>query len=232
MNAQHLQLYLTVEHECGYFPERRAINLVPDPQVAMSMPLYSQLIQHGYRRSGDQTYRPHCPACHDCIACRIPVAHFKPNRNQRRCLKQNQDLATTITNATYTDEYFELYRKYLNARHADGNMADPETDDFSHFLYADWSDTAFIEVRKDNRLIAVAVCDITSTGLSAVYTFFDPDEAKRSLGTYCILLEIEQARTLQLDYLYMGYWIENCRKMQYKTQFKPMQFFINDAWEG
>lgn len=231
MNAQRLQLYRTIEHDCGYLPGQLASNLVPDPQVPMNMPLYSQLIQHGYRRSGSQTYRPYCYNCHACIACRILVAHFKTNRNQRRCLKYNQDLRYQIVEARYTEEYFLLYQEYLNARHGDGSMASPDQSDFTHFLYGDWSDTLFLEVRKNQQLLAVAVCDITTTGLSAVYTFFDPQQAKRSLGSYCILKQIELSRTRSLDYLYMGYWIKNCQKMQYKTHFKPMEFYIHDGWQ-
>ncbi len=197
----------------------------------MTMPLYNQLIQHGYRRSGTQTYCPHCNNCKACIACRVCVNRFQPNRNQRRCLRNNQDLSKQITHASFTEEYFQLYQKYLNSRHRESNMANPTTDDFRHFLYCDWSDTLFIELRKNQTLIAVAVCDITLTGLSAVYTFFDPDESKRSPGTLCILLQIQHTQIMQLDYLYMGYWIDNCQKMQYKTNFKPMEFYIDNIWK-
>ena len=231
MEAQPLQLYLTTEHACGYLPDLKSANLIPDPQIAMTMPLYSQLIQHGFRRSGSQTYSPHCKNCEACIACRLPVSAFKPNRNQRRCKKANQDLKTTVVKAGFTEEYFQLYKNYLNTRHSDGDMVNPVDDDFSQFLYSDWSETAFIECRKGEQLIAVAVTDIVSNGLSAVYTFFDPAEEKRSLGTYCILLEIEQAKLMRLDYLYMGYWIENCQKMLYKSNFKPMEFFVDEQWK-
>ncbi len=230
MNTHRLPLFLTVEHECGYLPDHRAANLVPDPQLPMTMSLYSQLIQHGYRRSGNHVYRPHCPRCKACIACRIPVKAFHHSRNQRRCYQRNRDLSSRIVNAVYRDEYFNLYQQYLHARHHDGSMANPEKADFEQFLYADWSDTMFIEVRDNKRLLAIAVCDITRSGLSAVYTFFDPEEKQRSLGTYCILLEIEQCKKMQLDYLYMGYWIENCQKMHYKNKFKPMMFYHNNGW--
>jgi len=228
--SQPLQLYMTVEHDCGYLPNLKSANLIPDPQISMTMPLYSQLIQHGYRRSGSQTYRPHCKNCKACIACRLPAALFKPSRNQRRCIKKNKDLEASIVPARFTDEYFELYKNYLNTRHTDGDMVNPVADDFKQFLYSDWSETVFIELRKDERLIAVAVTDIVSNGLSAVYTFFDPTEEKRSLGTYCILLQVEQAKRMQLAYLYMGYWIENCQKMLYKSNFKPMEFFVDEQW--
>jgi arginine-tRNA-protein transferase len=230
MSSQSIHLFLTSEHDCGYLPGRMATNLVPDPTRQMDMALYSKLIQLGYRRSGDFAYRPHCNDCIECRPCRIPVKLFEPKRNQRRCLKDNQDLTTGIIKASYSDEHFELYKNYINSRHADGTMVNPEAKDFSNFLYSQWSDTHFIEVRKDGRLIAVAVTDYTDSALSAVYCYFDPEESKRSLGTYCILQQIQQARVMQLDYLYMGYWIKNCQKMKYKKDFQPMEILINDSW--
>ncbi len=230
MQAQPLQLYLTVEHDCSYLPDQKAATLVPDPQVAMNMALYSQLIQHGYRRSGSHTYKPHCENCQACIACRLPVARFKANRNQRRCLKNNQDLELRLKPAGYSDEYFQLYTKYLNHRHADGGMANPSSEDFSQFLYCDWSETVFLEIRNNKRLIAVAVTDITSNGLSSVYTFFDPDESKRSPGTYAILQQVQQAELMKKDYLYMGYWINDCQKMLYKANYRPMEYLSGNKW--
>ena len=222
MSSQNLNLYLTTEHECGYLPDHKATNLVPDPCVQMSMPLYSQLIELGYRRSGSYTYRPHCNNCRECIPCRIPVARFRPNRSQKRCLQANRDCSIEMINAGFSDEHFSLYRRYINARHADGNMANPQPEDFSHFLYSDWSDTFFLEFREENRLLAVAVCDRLNSGLSAVYSYFEPDQPNRSLGTYCVLKMIEQARRMRLDHLYLGYLIHESQKMQYKQHFRPL----------
>ena len=171
-------------------------------------------IKLGYRRSGDFIYRPHCTGCEECRPCRIPVAQFSPRRNQQRCLKSNQDLSLNIVKAHYSDEYFELYRDYLNARHGDGEMSNPVPDDFEKFLYSDWSNTYFLEARKDERLLAVAVTDVTPSGLSAVYTYFDPAESKRGLGNFCILQQIHHTQLMQLDHLYMGYWINDCQKMK------------------
>jgi arginine-tRNA-protein transferase len=231
MSSQSIHLFLTSEHDCGYLPERMATNLVPDPTRQMDMTLYSQLIQLGYRRSGDVTYRPHCNECAECLPCRIPVKHFTPKRNQRRCLKINHDLTTSIVKANYSDEHFKLYQSYINSRHSDGSMVNPEPKDFSNFLYSQWSDTHFFEVRKDGRLIAVAATDYTHSGLSAVYCYFDPEESKRSLGTYCVLQQIQQAKAMQLDYLYTGYWIKGCRKMEYKAHFQPLEVLVNNTWK-
>lgn len=231
MSSDHIQLYLTAEQECSYLPDRMASNIVPDPNLDMEMPIYSQLIQLGYRRSGDHVYKPHCNGCDECRPCRIPVKEFTPKKNQRRCLKRNQDLSLNMVKACFTDEYFQLYSDYLNARHTEGGMANPMPADFENFLYSEWSNSYFFEIRKDERLLAVAVTDVTPSGLSAVYTFFDPEESKRGLGNFCILVQIQQARHLKLEHLYMGYWIQNCQKMQYKALFKPMEVFINDLWQ-
>lgn len=230
MTTQNIPLYLTSEHDCGYFKNRKATSLVPDPALQMSKELYSRLIALGYRRSGDFTYRPHCRDCAACRPCRIPVKEFVPNRSQRRCLQHNQDLETRLVPAQFTDEYFALYRKYLDARHAEGNMVNPTPDDFSSFLYSSWSQTFFIEVRQQQRLLAVAVTDPVADGLSAVYSFFDPDEKSRGLGNFCILSQIRETAARNLDYLYMGYWIRDCRKMQYKTNYHPLQLFDDHIW--
>lgn len=231
MNSRHLQMYITAESPCSYFDDRMSSNLVPDPQVALNLPIYHQLIQHGFRRSGAHCYRPHCKNCKACIASRIPVNEFVSNRSQQRCASSNKDLDLTVVEAGYSDEYFELYRRYLDSRHSDGSMANPAKEDFEMFLYCDWSDTRFLELRLDDTLAAVAVTDIVSDGLSAVYSFFDPDMSKRSLGTYCILQQIEQVKALGKDYVYLGYWIENHEKMHYKSNFKPQQLYIDEQWQ-
>lgn len=230
MNSQSIQLYLTKSHDCGYIDDRQATNLVPDPNLPMNMDIYSQLIQLGYRRSGDHTYRPHCNECKQCIPCRVPVNRFSAGKSQRRCLRRNQDLTITIKPAYYSDEHFELYSSYLSARHPDGDMVNPEPDDFKNFLYCHWSDTDFIELRHDDVLKAVAVTDKVSNGLSAVYSYFDTREKQRGLGNYCVLQQIQHARSLGLDYLYLGYFIEQNKKMQYKARYKPLEILENNRW--
>jgi arginyl-tRNA--protein-N-Asp/Glu arginylyltransferase len=231
MNSRHLQFYLTTVTPCSYFANRKSRNLVPDPDISLNMPIYNQLIQHGFRRSGAHCYRPHCKDCKSCLACRIPVKEFISNRSQKRCLKANQNLEQTVICADFSKEYFELYRRYLNSRHTDGSMADPAEEDFKQFLYRNWSDTQFLEHRLNGRLVAVAVTDIVNDGISAVYSFFDPEMAKQSLGTYCILKQIEYARELGMDYVYLGYWIKNYPKMHYKNNFKPLQLYLDEQWQ-
>jgi arginine-tRNA-protein transferase len=231
MNSRHLQLYITTESPCSYFADRLSCNLVPDPKLRLNMPIYNQLIQHGFRRSGGYCYRPHCTHCHACLACRIPVDKFTPSRSQKRCLKMNQALKLTAVSAGFTTEYFDLYRRYLNSRHTDGSMSDPAEEDFKQFLYCQWSDTQFLEHRLDGKLVAVAVTDIVSDGVSAVYSFFDPEMVKHSLGTYCVLQQLDYAKQLGLDYVYLGYWIENHPKMHYKSNFRPLQIYHDEHWQ-
>lgn len=231
MSSQNINLYLTTEHECGYLPGHKATNLVPDPCVQMSMQLYSQLIEMGYRRSGSHTYRPHCKNCKECIPCRIPVDRFKPNRSQRRCLQTNRACSTSRVNSDFRDEHFQLYQQYINARHTFGNMANPMPQDYRNFLYSTWSDTFFLEFRENGRLLAVAVCDQVDSGLSAVYSYYEPSLTNRSLGTYAVLKMIEQTVAMGLDYLYLGYMILASDKMKYKQQFRPLEVYIDNQWQ-
>jgi len=231
MSSRDLQLYITVESPCSYLDHRSSRNLVPDPEISLNLNLYSQLIQYGFRRSGSHCYRPHCPNCRECVPCRIPVHEFQPNRSQKRCIKANSQLEVTVTAARYSDEYFELYARYLDARHDDSTMANPQAEDFSQFLYSDWSDTQFIEFRNNGVLVAVAVTDFVADGASAVYSFYDPGLSARGLGTYCILKQVDIAHRLGLKYLYLGYWIANHPKMDYKSRFTPLQVYVDERWQ-
>ncbi len=231
MRSQNINLYLTSAHHCGYLPDRLATNLVPDPRLQMNMATYSQLIALGYRRSGHHTYRPHCEGCNACIPCRIPVRHFRMNRSQRRCQCRNDDLDIHFRPARFDDELFELYQRYINTRHGDGDMVNPSPQDYRNFLYSDWSDTGFAEIRLQQRLVSVAVFDRVDDGLSAVYSFFDPDMARRSLGVFNILTLVGHAREQGLSHLYMGYLIHGCRKMQYKTAYRPLQCYLANRWQ-
>jgi len=230
MNSQNLSLYITTEHECGYYDDRQSANLIPDPQVQMNTSLYSLLISKGFRRSGDFVYRPHCHQCTDCIPCRINVGHFKPSRNQRRCLKTNNDLTTHIVAAQFTDEYYALYCQYMNTRHVDGSMSDPSPEDYASFLLNSWNTSIFIESREQGKLLSVAVVDFLQSGPSAVYTFFDPQQKKRSLGTFAILQQVWLARLYHLPHVYLGYWINEHPKMQYKRNFGSLELFRADQW--
>jgi len=230
MTVENLKFYLSVEQACSYLPERKSASVFADPDGTMSVSLYSILINHGFRRSANYVYRPHCPSCTACKPTRIPVAFFNSNRNQKRTWKRNQDLLVNEAPAEFSEEHFELYKKYVHTRHGDGEMDHDDADRYFEFLHSDWCDTAFYEFRLDGKLLAVAVTDKLSQGLSALYTFFDPDYDKRSLGTFAVLWQIEEAAKSNLPWVYLGYWIKECKKMQYKSQFRPMQIWENDEW--
>ncbi|MGH8040782.1 MAG: arginyltransferase [Rudaea sp.] len=223
MKSEVVRLFQTLPHACGYFAQRTAQNLVIDPASPQLAQLYDAALTRGYRRAGGHVYRPYCAGCRACIAARIPVADFRLDRSQRRCLVRNTDLQQTIAPATFNAEYFDFYRRYLDARHKGGGMDEPDSDDFERFLYTPWSPTKFLEWRLHGRLLAVAVTDFTTAGLSAVYTFFDPDETARGLGTFAILRQIELARERSLAHVYLGFWIERHPKMHYKARFRPLE---------
>ncbi len=231
MNDQStLHFYASTSEVCGYLPDRQAISAFADPNIDMDMDTYSELVQFGFRRSGGYLYRPHCPNCRECISIRIPVHQYQFSRNDKRTIRKNNDLKMTLLPGKFKQEHFDLYYRYINSRHIGGSMENPTPSDYKRFLICDWSDTNFIEFRQHEKLIAVAVTDSLSTGYSAVYTFFDPDEKQRSLGHFAILKQIQLSIDHALPYLYLGYWIKGCDKMKYKARYKPSEGFINDMW--
>jgi len=229
-SPQKLVFYATPPHDCNYLPERKAVTLFADPKFPKNMQLYSTLASSGFRRSGTHLYIPHCDNCHACISVRIPVSEFKLSRSQKRTWKKNSDIVIASLPADFSQEHFGLYKKYLAWRHPDGGMDNATEDAYMDFLTAHWTDTLFYEMRISGKLIAVAVTDVMNNGLSAVYTFYDPEESARSPGKYAILYQIAEAARLRLKWLYLGYWINECSKMQYKSDFRPHQIFRNNAW--
>jgi leucyl-tRNA---protein transferase len=230
MKSDLIRVFQTLEHPCGYFAERPARNLVIDP-LARGLPqVYGTALERGFRRSGGHVYRPHCNGCRACVACRIPAATFAPDRSQRRTLKRNADVTLSLAAAQRSDENFALYRRYLDARHRDGGMDDPGEEDFDRFLACGWSPTRFLEFRLGGELVAVAVTDVLPQGLSAVYTFYAPEFAERSLGTYAILRQILLAQAQGLPHVYLGYWIAGHAKMHYKARFRPLELLQDGQW--
>lgn len=229
-NLAHLKFYATHPHACSYLQDQRATTLFLDPQQPIDVDTYSHLSELGFRRSGDHLYRPHCQACSACIATRIPAADFTPSRQQKRIIKRNADLQVSAQSPRVTDEIYQLYARYIESRHADGDMYPPSREQFGSFLVRDWPFSLFYEFRLDGELLAVAVTDHMRNGLSAVYTFFDPDQPRRSLGRFAILWQIEEARRTGVEAVYLGYWIKNCRKMSYKTEYRPLEMLVNERW--
>lgn len=225
-----LKFYATQPHACSYLPDEQATTLFLDPSQPMDVKVYAELSDLGFRRSGDHLYRPHCQRCNACIPARIPTAGLQLNRQQKRILKRNADLSITGVRPAFTEEYYQLYSNYIEQRHFDGDMYPPSREQFQMFLVRDLPFSRFYEFRLGSRLLAVAVTDVLPNGLSAVYTFYDPSEERRSLGRYAILWQVQEAERLDLNAVYLGYWIKNCRKMNYKTEYRPIELLINQRW--
>jgi leucyl-tRNA---protein transferase len=230
-----LRLFHTAEHACGYWPERQARDLVFDPGDPRLAQTYPMALGWGFRRSGNLIYRPHCRSCQACVAVRIPVAEFRPDRSQRRCLTRNADLEVRVLPAERNDEHFALYERYLSARHPGGGMDGHGPAEFDQFLVSTWGQGRFLELRTRQAhgagaLLAVAVTDVVADAISAVYTFYDPDAAERGLGTFAILQQIAWAQREGKRHLYLGYWIDGHRKMAYKRRYRPLESFDGHGW--
>jgi arginyl-tRNA--protein-N-Asp/Glu arginylyltransferase len=225
-----IKFFVTPLHKCSYLPRQDAVTLFADPKVSVNHSLYSELSELGFRRSGNYLYRPHCKHCCACIPVRVPVHKFVPSRKQKRVLKRNQDLDVRRVPAHFNPEHYQLYERYISAKHRDGDMFPPSADQFSSFLLSDWGNTFFYEFRLQGELMAVAVCDEMQNGLSAVYTFYAPEAGERSLGVHAILWQIQESLVRGLPALYLGYWIKECQKMNYKTEYKPLEMFLNNQW--
>jgi arginine-tRNA-protein transferase len=232
MRSENIRVYLSTSHPCPYLPEEIATSLIIDPDLETDQYRLTQLTQNGFRRSGDLIYRPHCPNCRACVSVRIPTELFRPNRSQRRNLQRNHDIEVNAISPAFKEEHFEMYVRYQQARHPGSDMCDQNPDKYHQFLVANGRNSVFFEFRVEASLVAVSVVDVLLDGLSAVYTFFEPDYHKRSLGTFAILWETEEARRRNMDWLYLGYWIDECDKMAYKTNFRPIQGFRNGSWRG
>ena len=228
--SARLLLFATPPHACGYLDGETATTVFADPRVANKISVYTMLSRYGFRRSGNHLYRPQCEKCHACVPVRVAVKPFHARRKQRRVWNKNQDLSVVPRDDGFQPDHFMLYRRYIRARHPGGSMDNPSEEQYREFLSCSWGNTVFFEFRLEGQLAAVAVSDVLDDGLSAVYTFFDPALSKRSLGAYGILWQIEEARRLNLDWLYLGYWIETSPKMRYKGDYRPQQRLIDGRW--
>jgi len=225
-------MYLSLPHPCSYLAERMATTLFVDPRQPVAPEIFSVLMRSGFRRSGDLIYRPHCQGCRSCISVRIDAGRFRRSRGQARTWRKNQDLVAAEVPGEYRDEHFALYRQYQAHRHPGGGMDDPDPKKYADFLLSRVADTRLIEFRSaGGKLAAVAAVDVLADGLSAVYTFYDPAQMARGLGTYAILWQVEWARRLQVPWVYLGYWIRECPKMDYKAAFQPLQAYVSGHWE-
>lgn len=231
-----LQCYATAAYPCSYLSGRIARSEVVAPSQAVNAGNYTALIRHGFRRSGSFIYRPHCDHCQACISIRVPVADFKPTRSQRRAYHRHADLNTTMIEPVFSPEHYALYMRYQRARHAGGGMDVDDADQYADFLVSTGVKTFMVEFRSpstvptEGELKMVSIIDRVDDALSAVYTFFEPQRSQ-SFGTFNVLWQIDLARTLGLSYLYLGYWIDACQKMAYKSHFNPHELLIDGRWK-
>ena len=225
-------LYASDSLPCPYLPDLDAITAFVDPKMDMSNELYGLLLSLGFRRSGNLVYRPQCQQCNQCLPVRLSTTDFTPNRSQRRNLKLHSDTHVLAKKAVFDPRHLDLYNKYLAQRHSDSDMGNATEQNYMSFLTSDWSNTQFFEFYHQQQLFAVAVADVLPTGLSAVYTFFDPDFAHLSPGQYAILWLLNESRRRELAWLYLGYWVPGCDKMSYKSNYRPLHVLLFQDWRS
>mgnify|MGYP003675969578 FL=1 len=221
---------LTQEFDCSYLPNRQEQLLVILDPSCYSTDKFESLLGLGFRRSGNQIYRPHCPICSACSSVRVLAQDFMPSKSQKRKLNKAKTRFEVKYSTQERPEYYPLYSKYITMRHQDGSMYPPEKEQFQSFLLCSWLKITFIELWHQDTLAAVAVTDCMNSSISAIYTFFDPDFEHYSLGSVMILEQLKFAKEQNKQYVYLGYQIDECDKMKYKTQFLPAQKQLNDEW--
>lgn len=224
--------FATAPLPCPYLPGRIERRVVTELVGRDADKLHEQLSLAGFRRSHGICYAPACPGCNACVAVRIVVDGNRRSRSQRRVWNQNDDIRAEEWDPVATNEQFSLFAAYQRSRHGDGDMAKMDFLDYQALVEETPVETKLIEFRDGaDRLVGACLTDVLGDGLSAVYSFFEPEEPKRSFGTYMILWLIERARELGLPYVYLGFWIDGCDKMSYKAKFQPLEVITPSGWQ-
>lgn len=226
------QFYVTAPQPCPYLEGRMERKLFTALQGENAEPLNNSLSAQGFRRSQNVLYRPSCAECASCLSARIDVARFKPNKSQRRTINRNSHLTRRATSPWATEEQYELFRRYLDSRHADGGMADMDVFEFAAMIEETPIRSRVIEYteRSTSELVGVCLTDVLGDGVSMVYSFYTPDRPRDGLGNHIILDHIEIAREAGLPYVYLGYWVPGSQKMGYKAKFSGLEVFMGGEW--